>query len=115
MQKWNAIFVNELNHVYNRYRDNHDDTELRLFLEKAFTEGNEFCVAYACGFIDWLKNNSGVDLHVENRKECVLRPFVFPPMYLEPAFIKYMEEYIKTAVPEFRTYGIIIQKIGDAA
>lgn len=115
MGKWNPIFVNELNHVYNRYLLTSDTSELCLFLEKAFTGDDEFSVAYACGFIDWFKNKEDVDLRVENRKECILRPLIFPPMYLEPAFIKYVKEYIKTSVPEFRKYGIIIQKIGDAA
>ena len=113
MREWDALFVNELNHVYNRYIKTGDTTELCLFLNAAFTSDNEFRKAYACGFIDCLKSR-GVNIEVENREDCVINPPMYPPMYLRPEFIKYLKYYISTGIPEFKAYGIILQKIGDA-
>lgn len=114
MSRWNSLFVSEMNHEYRRFLETKDVENFIRVLKEALSSDNEFKVAYTNGFIEWLKE-SGVSLDIEVKSCVVLNPPVYPPLCMEPTFVKYLKEYINNSLPEFRKYGVIIQKVGDSA
>lgn len=114
MARWDSLFINELNHEYARYVESKDEEKFKEVLTEAFNSGSDFKVAYALGFVEWVRSQ-GVELNVELPEMVVLNPPVYPPVYMEPSFIKYLPEYIKQALPEFKKYGIVIRRVGDSA
>ena len=114
MVKWDSVFVNEMNHVYNRYMATKDIDTLNNVLQRVTKDENDFHVAFANGMIDYLKNN-GVQVSVEPNISCILNPAVMPGLYYKPSFVSKARDYIDQSIPEFKSYGVIIKKIGDSA
>lgn len=114
MARWNSLFVSEMNHTISRFNQSGDVEALTEKLNIGMTSEDEFCRAYTFGVIDWLKNK-GVVLDIALREVVVLSPPALPPLYLEPAFVGKIGSYTERAIPEFKTYGVIIDTVGDSA
>lgn len=109
MNLWNAVFVSEMSHNYERYVESKDEHSFRDKLKEGLMSSDEFGRAFTAGLIEWLASRH-FDIRNEVKEvECVLKEPAFPSVYEHPTIDK---RVLDASLPEFRKYNIFITHFG---
>lgn len=110
MNRWNAVFVSELEHSYRRYLDTKDGESFRKDIKRGLYSRDDFESAFCAALATWLATR-GLDMTGEIPGYVKpLREPSFPKVYEHPTSDR---ECLKHSIPEFKKYNILITYFGE--
>jgi len=110
MNKWNAVYVSELEHSYRRYLETHDPEPFKRDLYNGLLSTDEFEVAFAAALTEWMADR---DFDMTDSIPTYIDPLTtpaFPKVYEHPTSDK---TPLENTIPEFRKYNILISYFGE--